>query len=86
MLCNADVTVKNKSNFTVYLREKNYSNAVSAALGPFTEPAILAMATRRSARPILHSQLFLEAASSLKEEAKDIKDYDIYIFSYRTDL
>ena len=81
MLCNADMTVKNKSNFSVYLGEKELFKCPACsfragywARNPAKWPPGGALG------PSPHNQLFLDVASSLKEEAKEIKDHDIYIF------
>lgn len=42
------------------------------------DPQSHVTATRGSARPVPAQAAILEAAPSLKEEAKEIKDYDIF--------
>lgn len=87
MLCNADMTVKNKSNFSVYLEEKELFKYPVCSFGSFywvRNPTLWPPGGVLG--PSVHRQLFLEAASSLQEEAKEIKDYDFFFFLNRTNL
>lgn len=75
------MTVKNKSNFSVYLGERELFKRWVCSFRPgYRARNATQWPPGGALGPPPHKQLFLEVASSLKEEAKEIKDQDIYIF------